>query len=100
MATSIFSHNDQYSRLEAKLKRELGESILSLLAEEDVEDIVLNPDSSLWDKRRVAGFVPAGTMPPATAASALGTIAACRGTRVESRAPHPRNRIAVGRQPL
>jgi P-type conjugative transfer ATPase TrbB len=80
MAASILSHNDQYSRLEAKLKRELGESILSLLAEEDVEDIVLNPDSSLWVKRRGAGFVTAGTMPPATAASALGTIAAWRGT--------------------
>ena len=69
MATSIISHNDQYSRLEAKLKRELGESILSLLAEEDVEDIVLNPDSSLWVKRRSAGFVPAGTMPPGTSVS-------------------------------
>ena len=80
MATSILYHNDQYTRLEAKLKRELGESILNLLAEEDVEDILLNPDSALWVKRRGAGFVPAGTMPPATAASALGTIAAWRGT--------------------
>src|ERR1700722_20007959 len=31
MATSIFSHNDQYSRLESKLRRELGESIMKLL---------------------------------------------------------------------
>jgi type IV secretion system protein TrbB len=80
MATSILSHNDQYIRLEAKLRRELGESVLNLLADEDVEDILLNPDSCLWVKRRGAGFVPAGTMPPATAASALGTIAAWRGT--------------------
>jgi len=80
MATSILYHNDQYARLEAKLKRELGEAILNLLAEEGVEDILLNPDSTLWVKRRGAGFVQAGTMPPATAASALGTIAAWRGT--------------------
>jgi len=80
MATSILFHNDQYIRLEAKLRRELGEGILNLLAEEDVEDILLNPDSTLWVKRRGAGFVSAGTMPPATAASALGTIAAWRGT--------------------
>jgi len=80
MATSILYHNDQYTRLEAKLKRELGEAILNLLAEEGVEDILLNPDSTLWVKRRGAGFVQAGTMPPATAASALGTIAAWRGT--------------------
>ena len=80
MATSILSHNDQYTRLEAKLRRELGEGILNLLAEEDVEDILLNPDSTLWVKRRGAGFVSTGTMPPASAASALGTIAAWRGT--------------------
>jgi type IV secretion system protein VirB11 len=80
MATSIFSHNDQYSRLEAKLRRELGESVTDLLGEVDVEDILLNPDSSLWVKRRGEGFVPAGSMAPATAASALGTVAAWRGT--------------------
>jgi len=80
MATSIVFQNDQYCRLEAKLRRELGEAILNLLAEEDVEDIVLNPDSSLWVKRRGAGFVQIGSMPPATAASALGTVAAWRGT--------------------
>src|SRR5271168_4945810 len=80
MATSIFSHNDQYSRLEAKLRRELGESVTDLLGEVDVEDILLNPDSSLWVKRRGEDFVPAGRMTPATAASALGTVAAWRGT--------------------
>jgi hypothetical protein len=35
MATSIFSQNDQYSRLEAKLRRE-GDPILNLLAEEEM----------------------------------------------------------------
>jgi len=80
MATSIVFQNDQYCRLEAKLRRELGEAILNLLAEEDVEDIVLNPDSCLWVKRRGAGFVTVGSIAPATAASALGTVAAWRGT--------------------
>src|ERR1039457_6045815 len=67
MATSIVFQNDQYCRLEAKLRRELGEAILTLLAEEDVEDIVLNPDSCLWVKRRGAGFVTVGSIAPATA---------------------------------
>ena len=53
---------------------------MSLLADEDVEDILLNPDSSLWIRRRTVGFVCAGAMSPLTAASALGTIAALRGT--------------------
>ena len=77
---TVAHHDEQHLRLEVKLRRELGEPIMSLLAEEDVEDILLNPDSSLWVKRRGAGFVPAGSMAPATAASALGTVAAWRGT--------------------
>src|ERR1017187_773065 len=80
MATSIVFQNDQYCRLEAKLRREPGEALLNLLAEEDVEDIILNPDSCLWVKRRGAGFVTVGSIAPATAASALGTVAAWRGT--------------------
>src|SRR4051812_22310266 len=42
LATSIEPH---FARLEAKLKRELGETVLELLAARDTEDIVLNPDS-------------------------------------------------------
>ena len=43
--------NEHDSRLEKKLRRELGELVLALLADERVEDILLNPDSSLWVKR-------------------------------------------------
>lgn len=72
--------DEQHSRLETKLKRELGEAVLSLLAEERTEDILLNPDSSLWVKRRGEGFVRVGEMPSTQALSALSTIAAWRGT--------------------
>jgi len=79
-ALTVAHQDEQHLRLEVKLRRELGESILRLLVDEDVEDIVLNPDSSLWVKRRGVGFVRSGTLSPATAASALGTVAAWRGT--------------------
>lgn len=77
VATSFDAH---FARLEAKLKRELGGTILRLLTAKDTEDIVLNPDSSVWAKRLSVGFQRVGTMPPAQAASALNTIAAWRGT--------------------
>jgi type IV secretion system protein VirB11 len=77
---TIFSHDSQYYRLEAKLKRELGEVVLGLLADDLTEDVVLNPDSSMWVKRQGAGFECCGSMSPVAAASALGTIAAWRGT--------------------
>src|SRR5580693_1708066 len=67
-------------RLEVKLRRELGKSILRLLVDEEAEDILLNPDSSLRAKLRGVGFVRTGTLSPATAASPLGTVAAWRGT--------------------
>lgn len=78
--TATVIHDEQYQRLEAKLRRELGDTVLSLLADDRTEDIVLNPDSSLWMKRRGSGFSRFGQMTPAQAASAVGTIAAWRGT--------------------
>src|SRR3984893_1861706 len=41
------AHDEQHSRLEAKLKRELGDTVLELLDDGATEDIVLNPDSTL-----------------------------------------------------
>ena len=77
LATSVEPH---FARLEAKLKRELGETVLQLLAARDTEDIVLNPDSSLWAKRMSKDFERVGAMAPAQAASVLNTIAAWKGT--------------------
>lgn len=72
--------DEQHHRLEVKLRRELGDTVLSLLEDDRAEDIVLNPDSSLWVKCMGEEFHQIGHMPPAQAASAMGTIAACRGT--------------------
>jgi P-type conjugative transfer ATPase TrbB len=73
-------HDEQHHRLDVKLRRELGEQVLTLLEDDPTEDIVLNPDSSLWVKRIGEGFVRCGWMVPTRAASALGTIAAWRET--------------------
>jgi type IV secretion system protein TrbB len=72
--------SEQHQRLDVKLRRELGEPVLALLGDERTEDVVLNPDSSLWAKRMGEGFVRFGNMAPERAGSALGTIAAWRGT--------------------
>jgi chromatin segregation and condensation protein Rec8/ScpA/Scc1 (kleisin family) len=44
--------NETHQRLDVKLRRELGEVVVELLADENVEDVLLNPDSSLWDAMR------------------------------------------------
>jgi type IV secretion system protein VirB11 len=81
------SHDEQHIRLDAKLKRELGENVLQLLADDATEDIVLNPDSTMWVKRMGLGFQQAGFMPPAQASSALNTIAAWKGTVMNHERP-------------
>jgi type IV secretion system protein VirB11 len=79
MVSTIIQDEHQH-RLETKLRRELGEPVLSLLNDSHTEDIILNPDSSLWTKRFGCGFERVSVIPPAQAASALSTIAAWRGT--------------------
>ncbi len=46
--------------MELKLRRELGEQILGFLDDSGTEDILLNPDGSLWMQRTGEGFIRAG----------------------------------------
>jgi type IV secretion system protein TrbB len=80
MSTPALIQDEQHQRLEVKLRRELGDPVLRLLDDNLTEDILLNPDGSLWVKRMGHRFSRIGEMPAAQAASALGTIAAWRGT--------------------
>jgi P-type conjugative transfer ATPase TrbB len=73
-------HDEHQNRLETKLRRELGDQILACLNDESTEDILLNPDGSLWVKRMSEGFSRAGEMSAPQTSSALNTIAAWRGT--------------------
>ena len=79
--------DEQQKRLEAKLKRELTDAVLGPLGDPRSEDIVLNPDSTLWVKRIGEGFRAIGEMSPAQAASALNTIAAWKKTVLNREQP-------------
>ena len=85
--SSGLGQEEQNSRLEAKLKRELGETVLEFLSDPATEDIVLNPNSSLWVKQMGSGFEQVGSMSPTQAASALNTIAAWKGTVMNHERP-------------
>lgn len=74
--------SDKSTRIEEKLRRELGSHVLQLIEEERTEDIVLNPDGSLWVYRLGEGFVQVGEMSEEQAYSAVGTIASSRQTVV------------------
>src|SRR5438093_13426825 len=78
---------DRDARLEQKLRRELGDGVQRLLADEFSEDICLNPDSTLWVKRMNEPFHCAGEMSATQAQAALGTIAAIKGTVINHERP-------------
>src|SRR5258708_30748597 len=63
-----------------RLGRELGPLVGSCLEDHRAEDILLNPDGRLWVKRTHQDFQVMGSMLPAQALSAFGTIAAIRDT--------------------
>ena len=87
MAIPAPVQDEQHQRLEVKLRRELGDTVLRQLDNDLTEDILLNPDGSLWVKRMGQGFIRIGDMPATQAASALGTIAAWRGTVLNHERP-------------
>lgn len=84
---NIRTANDRDARLDQKLRRELGEGVLRLLADDRTEDICLNPDSTLWVKRMNERFERVGEMSPSQAQTALGTIAAMKGTVINHERP-------------
>ena len=78
----IAGRDQQQSRLDEKLRRELGEAVLSALADHRSEDVCLNPDGKLWVNRQGDGWKQIGDMSPTQAQAAMGTIATQRGTVV------------------
>ncbi len=78
---------EQDSRLQEKLKRELGPVVLGELQNPKTEDVLLNPDGMLWAKRAGEGFVELGSYNQQNAISAMGTIAAWHETVINYERP-------------
>lgn len=78
---------EQDSRLQEKLRRELGPVVLGELQNPKTEDVLLNPDGMLWAKRAGEGFVELGSYNQQNAISAMGTIAAWHETVINYERP-------------
>ena len=87
-ARSVIDGLEQVAvRRNEKLVRELGPFVSRCLEDPATEDVLLNPDSTLWVKRLHHDFEVAGKIPPAQALSAFGTIAAIRDTVINHENP-------------
>lgn len=84
------------ARLKEKLKRELGPTILTALADPNVIEVMVNPDGRLWLDVLGDGMCDTGEkIDPAQSESLLGTVAAMLGTVLN--VEHP---ILEGELPL
>lgn len=69
-----------------KMRRELGETIMAALNDDDVVEVMLNPDGLLFEDRHGVGMRQIGTMTEAMASNLLRTVASTlkRGVSVDS----------------
>ena len=62
-------------RLIAAMRQQLGTVVCDRLDDQEVIEVMLNPDGTLWEDRLGKGMTPIGTMPTAAAESFISTVA-------------------------
>jgi len=78
----------QSTRLDERLRRELGPSVLAALEDPDVIEIILNPNGTLWLESHTGGMRPTAVRVPAVQAERLiGTIAFALNTVANDQRP-------------
>jgi type IV secretion system protein TrbB len=78
----------QSTRLDERLRRELGPIVLAALDDPDVIEIILNPDGTLWLESHGGGMRPTGVKMPAVQAERLiGTVAFALNTVANDQRP-------------
>ncbi len=80
-------HDEQRTRLLDQLKAYLGPEILGFLAENDVIEIILNADGTLWVERLGCAMACFGKMAPHQGRVILDSIAGLVGTILTSENP-------------
>ncbi len=71
----------------AKLRRELGPTILAALDDPLVVEVMLNPDGRIWVDKVGEGLSPVGEMDPLTADSMISTLATLSNKQITSANP-------------
>ncbi|KAB2846154.1 MAG: conjugal transfer protein TrbB, partial [Hyphomicrobiaceae bacterium] len=81
-------HDEQRQRWTEGLIRELGETIVGALGDDDVVEVLLNPDGRIWLDSRTEGMYDSGSrLLPQEAEAILASIAGMLGTQIDSEHP-------------
>jgi len=81
----MFTESQQ--RLFSKLYQDLGDEIIPLLADKDVNEVMLNPDGTLWADYAKTGMCREGKIPSVQAFAILHSIAGIEGAVVSAQNP-------------
>lgn len=79
---------EQMLRFKEKLERELGPQILGFLASDDVVEIMLNPNRTLWVERMGHSPELFGTMSPSNAERLMAAVATMLQTKITRDSPY------------
>ena len=80
--------DEQRQRWTEGLIRELGDTIVAALGDDDVVEILLNPDGRIWLDSRSEGMVDSGArLLPQEGEAILASIAGMLGTQIDSEHP-------------
>jgi len=82
MASPLNAPEEKAQRIHEKLRRELGPQILAWLADDEVIEIMLNPDGALWVERLGQRPEHLGRMPPHQAEALMMTLATLKGQNI------------------
>lgn len=87
--------DEKARRLIAKLRNELGPLIVQALDDDDITEVMLNPDGLVWTEGHTTGLKVIGRMKIAQAEALIGTVASSVSTTVTRLSP-----IVSGELPL
>lgn len=84
----MFTHpSESHRRLFEKLHRDLGQSILDALDDNDVNEVLFNPDCSLWIDSSQKGLLRMGALPATQGYSIIHGVAGIHHFVVNQRTP-------------
>jgi P-type conjugative transfer ATPase TrbB len=88
-------NDESKRRLIEKLSRELGDTIMTALKDDDVVEISLNADGLLWETRHGVGRQIIGSMASIQATNLIGTIASMLGLEATKDKPRVRGELPL-----
>ena len=87
IASPLNAREETAQRINEKLKRELGPQILAWLADDEIIEIMLNPDGALWVERLGQRAEHLGKMPSHQAEALMMTLATLKGQTLDHSNP-------------